>query len=246
MKWVVIALTFALLVLLYTEANTQAISVPGCEVILEQLSAHLYLDTTAVPDQFDQDTLIRLFDFLEEHVVADCRTPFGEQAGALPVIVRYVAEDVEGEFPAASEGFAGLCDVVAVKCRLPLDGRCGVSLPGQDRDTTTAFLALITMPDMNEPDYQVQLWGFTAHELAHSFGAVDGPRCPFYEDDDLAAPIKAVSDTYYWFGRTHVFEAGYRGIVWDVWQSACGDSLCESLREEVFSSVGAPGFEPGT
>jgi hypothetical protein len=202
------------------------------EVAIEQLSENLYLDTTLIPDGFDRSTLIRLYDFLKEHVIADCRSPYPEQVNCLPVIVRYVPFTEEGQFPATTQGYAGWCDVVRVECPTLLEGTCRVSMSEPRPGWALAFLALVAIPD--NPDYLAQLWGFTGHELAHSVGAIDGPRHPFYEDDKLLAPVEPVSDTYYWFGIAGVFEPGWQGIIWDAWHDSCTDSLCEALRHEVF------------
>lgn len=109
-----------------------------------------------------------------------------------------------------------------------------MSLSQLHSSQTLAFLALIAIPDADDPDYLTQLWGITAHEIAHTLGAIDGPRCPFYEDDELLVPIKCVSDTYYWFGMVGVFEAGWQGIIGDAWHDTCTDSLCDALRSDVF------------
>lgn len=212
--------------------TTSAQDISSCEIFLEQLSDTLYLDTVTIPDGFDDSTLIRLHDFLAANVIPDRRTPFQDEIGVLPVIVRYVAPTQTGQFPASTEGFAGLCDAVFIECDLPLEGDCYLSLPPDDE--TNAFLVLIAIPEADSPDYQAMLWGFTAHELAHVWGAIDGPRCPFYEPDKLLAPIESVSDTYYWFGIAHMFEPGFQGSVWDAWQNTCHDALCDSLRTEVF------------
>src|SRR5512134_601435 len=87
-----------------------------CEVALEQLSEKLYLDTTLIPDGFDRRTLIRLYDFLEAHVLPDCRSPYPEHVHRLPVIVSYRPFTQEGQFPATTQGFAGWCDVVIIEC----------------------------------------------------------------------------------------------------------------------------------
>lgn len=207
---------------------------PVSDVRLVALGDGLYLDTMTLPPGFDDATLARLFAFLKEHVIPDCRTTFGDPPGACPVIVRYVPREESGRFPDGTEGFAGLCDRVAVVCEGSLEGHCTLLAVEPSPGQTVALLALIAIPDPDDADYAAALWGFTAHELAHVLGAVDGPRCPFYDDDHRLEPVQEVSDTYFWFGIAGVFEAGFRGVVWDAWQNTCVHPLCEALRHEVF------------
>lgn len=229
-------LIFPVCVFAPSDALLTADNPPSAELYiqLEKLSEALYLDTSLIPHGFDRDTLVRLYNFLGEHVVPNCRTPFPEYCDRLPVIVRYVPFDEGGNFPETTEGFAGWCDVVFVDCLLPLEGCCSLNLTRQNPAEVMAFLALVAIPDVTSPDYLPQLWGFTAHEIAHTCGAIDGPRYPFYADDRLLAPVEAVSDTYYWFGIARPLEAGFRGVVWDAWNDTCADSLCAALHDDVF------------
>jgi len=226
-----------MLLILGSHSTAYLQETPSVDIALEQLSENLYLDTTTIPEGFDRDTLVRLVDFVQEQVIPDRCTLFPEQINTLPVVVRYVSSSDSDPFPAAAEGYAGMCDVVQVECLSPLDGLCHVSLSADNATQTAAFLAVITIP--NGDDYTAQLWGFTAHELAHIFGAIDGPRYPFYEDDKRLAPVEPVSDTYYWFGIAGVFRPGFKGIVWDAWQNTCTDALCDALRQQVFQLDGS-------
>lgn len=205
----------------------------SCLITPEQLSEDLYLDTTLLPDGFDRDTLTRIFEFLKSHVIPDCRSPYFDDVCQLPVIVRYIPYHETGFFPETTEGHAGWCDAVWLNCLLPSTSPCTVSLSSINGSETSAFLALVAIPDTDDPDYLPQLWGITAHEIAHSLGAIDGPRFPFYEDDKLLAPIDPTSDTYYWFGIAGVFIPGWQGIIWDAWQDTCSDTVCNAFRAEV-------------
>ncbi len=221
--------------LCFSSLPTSAQDTAGCEVALEQLAETLYLDTTRVPDGLDHSTLIRLYDFLETQVIPDRCSPFLEYVRKLPVIVRYVPFSEDGQFPFTTQGYAGWCDLVYVDCAAPLEGHCFVSISQQHGSPPTrVFLVLVALPDANAPDYSIQLWGITAHEIAHTLGAIDGPRYPFYEDDKRLAPVECVSDTYYWFGMAQVFEPGWQGLIRDAWQNTCAVSLCDALRQDVF------------
>lgn len=205
------------------------------DITVEALTDDLYLDTTLLPDDFDKNMLVQLYKFLEAHVEPNIRTPFPDYINDLPVIVRYVPYTEEGYYPQTTEGFAGWCDVVIVSCNDILKGNCIASNLDDNTDSMLAFLTLIALPAEDIPDYDVQVWGITAHELAHTLGAIDGPRYPMYEDDKLIEPIYAVSDTYYWFGIASIFEKRWKGVVWDAWNDTCRDTICEELRTDIFN-----------
>ena len=209
---------------------------PGCAVDLEQLSDVIFLDTRNIPPMFDRETLLRLYDFLQDEVIANCRTPFPNTARRLPVVIRYVEFTEGGTFPHTTEGFAGWCDVVCLHCYSGMmSGYCDARLTDDaDCSGQQVFIVVIAVPQEDNPDYEMILWGITAHELAHSLGAIDGPRYPFYERDHLLAPIDPVSDTYYWFGIAHIFKPGWQGIVRDAWHNTCHDWRCVALRHTVF------------
>lgn len=64
--------------LCFGSLTTFAQDTAGCEVALERLTGALYLDTTRIPDGLDRSTLIRLYNFLETHVIPDRYSPFLE------------------------------------------------------------------------------------------------------------------------------------------------------------------------
>lgn len=208
---------------------------PRIHIQMVPLAPGLYVDGTQIPPGFDAATLIRLNELLKAEVIPNCRTPYPEHIRRLPVILRYVPFSEAGHYPATTEGYGGWCDVVFVDWASCSQRNCTLDIQQSGVLDIAYFLALVAVPDASSPDYLAELWGFTAHEIAHAYGAVDGPRCPFYEDDHLLAPIAPVSDTYYWFGIAHLFKPGYHGIVWDAWHDACRDELCERLRCEVFN-----------
>jgi len=231
MKRLLIALTF----LLTTGFGEIASDASVCLADLVPLTDSLILDITYMPASYDTDILVRLYDFLSTHVLQDCRSPFSDMFDCeIPVIVRYVLDSQTGVFPETTEGFAGLCDVAWAQCDLSQIGYCWLSDESRWPDQMPAYLAIITIPDENDPYYLAKLWGLTAHELAHTLGAVDGPLSPFYEDDRVLAPIVPLADTYYWFGAAYLFEPGYQGIVLDAWSHQCDDAICQILHDDVF------------
>ncbi|MCA9330893.1 hypothetical protein KC957_02500 [Candidatus Saccharibacteria bacterium] len=231
MKRLLIVLTF----LLTTGFGEFASDANVCLADLLPLTDTLILDVTYIPSNYDTDILVRLYDFLAMYVVQDCRSPFSARFDCeMPVIVRYVPFDQIGVFPKTAASFAGLCDVIWAQCDLSQIGYCLLSDEGRWVDQEPAYLAIITTPDENDPHYLAKLWGLTAHEIAHTLGAVDGPLSPFYEHDNILAPIDPLADSYYWFGAAHLFEPGYQGIVLDAWSHQCRDTICQTLHDDVF------------
>jgi hypothetical protein len=231
MKRLLIALTF----LLTTGFSEPTSDFTLCLAELVPLTDTLILDVTYIPPHYDIDILMRLYDFLSLHVVRDCRSPFNNLSDCeMPIIVRYVLDSQSGVFPKTTEGFAGLCDVIWAQCDLTRIGQCLLTAQRQCGDQEPAYLAIITMPNEDDPRYLAKLWGITAHELAHTLGAVDGPLSPFYEYDKVLAPIAPLADTYYWFGAAYIFEPGYQGIVMDAWRHECQDAICQTLHDDVF------------
>lgn len=231
MKRLLIALTF----LLTTGFSEPRSDITICRADLVPLTDSLILDISHMPPHYDIDILIRLYDFLSRHVVRDCRSPFNDQFDCeMPIIVRYVLDGQSGFFPKTTEGFAGLCDVIWAQCDLTQVGYCLLTAQRQCTDQKPAYLAIITLPNEDDPRYLAKLWGITAHEISHALGAVDGPRSPFYERDHILASIDPLADAYYWFGAAYIFEPGYQGTVLDAWSHQCHDAICQTLHDDVF------------
>lgn len=231
MKRLLIALTF----LLTTGFSELASNTSVCLADLAPLTDSLILDITYLPMNYDNDILVRLYNFLSMHVVRDCRSPFRDLFDCeMPIIVRYVPDYQSGFFPKTADGFAGLCDVIWAQCDLKQIGHCMLTAQREYVDQESAYLAIITMPNEDDPHYLAKLWGITAHEIAHALGAVDGPRSPFYERDHILASIDPLADAYYWFGAAYIFEPGYQGVILDAWSHQCHDAICQILHDDVF------------
>ncbi len=207
-------------------------------LVFECPSGNFCVALDGLPEDIDSAVLYRLFLFLEENVKKNVDSELAGYVDHYPVVLRFVGAQVVGRFPRSAETYGGMIGLARWACdrsEIPAGGaliHCAVwALDEQCEETPNVIIAIITTTeDRNEN------LGLAAHELAHVFGAIDGPRCPSNEDylpGSVTEPD--ASDSYWWYGVTGVFSLRPAGIVWEALGDRCALSQapewCAELRQ---------------
>lgn len=193
-----------------------------------------------LPPEIDLDTLVRLYDYLREHVDDSDDCQFLDYLEQTPIILQYRPHQPEMFFPHSTEGYAGMMGIASMHC-LPHEENpdlltCLISPSTSETCKPDHIrLALVNIADYAPLNTVDMLWGFTVHELTHAFGSIDGARCPSYEEYVPRQKLPPdPSDAYWWFGVQGVFKLRPAGIFWKALTDQCAEStapdICRDLQ----------------
>ncbi len=200
---------------------------------VDRLADDLYVATGNLPDGITNDTLLGLYDYLQQHVIAGDEPAFGPPSEDSPrVLVRFVSPQSRLPFPHGTETYGGMTGWATWEC-LPVAGLC--RLLGATDTASGGPLVVLVAATPN----RAENLGLVAHELSHVFGAVDGPRCPYHTDYH---PVQSLppdpSDAYWWYGVTGIFTLVPAGVVWEAANDACATSASPDVCADLAAIVG--------
>ncbi|MBZ0289722.1 MAG: hypothetical protein K8I30_19015, partial [Anaerolineae bacterium] len=195
------------------------------QVVIRHLTDDVWVVENDLPATIDLNLLRDLYQFLDKTVIPVETSPFLDNLGELPIILRFVPPDTRQPFPNGAEGFAGLCDCVRLVCQ-PEEVEHGLKTRVCDvvRDDSapadSALFAVVETTD--DPNLMTAA---ASHEIAHMLGAVDAPLNITFIDHPASLPLVPDQGNTYWYsGVEGIFELQPTGIVWEALNGTCDQS----------------------